>query len=87
VHPVPEVPVTVYRMEESGVAETPAVLVLFRPLDGLQEYDAAPDAVKLLLEPGQIVSFPVILIVGRGLMKTVTVSDASQPDESVPVTV
>ena len=66
------VPVTVYVVVELGVAVTDAPVVADKPVDGLQEYVDAPLAVKVMLEPKQIVAAGLMLTFGTGLITTTT---------------
>ena len=68
------------------MAITLGPLVVFKAVDGLQEYVFAPLAVSVVFCPVQIVMFGETVITGIGLMVTVTCAVAVQPDAS-PVTV
>ena len=48
-------------------------MVLLKPRAGDQVYDVAPEAIKDVLVPPQIVVFPVIAITGMAITETVTV--------------
>lgn len=56
---VPDVPVTVYVVVVAGVAIGFAIVVLLRPVTGLQLYDVVPDAFSGVEMPLQIVAVPV----------------------------
>lgn len=79
------VPVTVYTVLASGVADTTAPLGEFNVAAGVQVYVPAPPAVKLAVAPGQIVALAVAVTVGFGATVTCTVVVPVQPLLLVPV--
>jgi len=86
-HPFASVPVTVYVVVAVGFAVTAAVFVALKPVEGDHAYVDAPVAVKLALEPLQIVASTPALTVGRALTVTVVTADvAEQPFAFVTVT-
>jgi hypothetical protein len=52
---LPSVPVTVYTVVLAGLAVTLVPVVADKPVEGLQVYEVAPVAVKVILSPSQIV--------------------------------
>jgi hypothetical protein len=85
VHPLLEVPVTVYVVVEVGEAVTDEPVVLLSPVAGLHVYEFAPDAVSVVECPAQIAAAGTTTT-GRGLTVTVTCAVDVQPF-LVPVTV
>lgn len=85
VHPF-DVPVTVYVMVEVGDAVTDEPVVLLSPVAGLQVYELAPEAVRVVDCPAQIAEGVGTVTTGTGLTVTVTCAVAVQPF-NVPVTV
>lgn len=61
-------------------------MLVFNAVVGDQEYVVAPDALKEMFEPLQILLFAVLLIVGLGFTVNTTVLVVVHP-EDVPVTV
>ena len=80
------VPVTVYVVVAVGEAITDAPVVALRPVEGVQAYVVAPEAVSVAEEPAQIAAGPLIVTVGFGFTVTVAFTAELQPD-AVPVTV
>ena len=54
-HPIVDVPITVYDVEVVGLATTTEPVLVFRFPEGDHEYEAAPDALRLVLWPTHIV--------------------------------
>ena len=69
--PFESVPVTVYVVVVIGFAVTLAVLIALNPEDGLHAYVEAPLAVKLVLNPSQIIASEPALTLGNWLTETV----------------
>jgi hypothetical protein len=82
----PVVPVTVYVVVADGEATGFATVELLNPAAGDQLYDVAPLAVRLVLNPSQIVVVPLMVTTGIGTIVTVTVAVAEHPPAD-PVTV
>jgi hypothetical protein len=87
VQPTPEVPVTVYVVVAVGFAVGLAQFVHDRPVAGLQLKLLAPEAVRLVLPPVQMVLVPATVTEGVWLMDTVTEAVSLQPRALLPVTV
>jgi hypothetical protein len=80
------VPVTVYVVDDAGVATTVAPLPVFRLPAGDQLYAAAPLAVSVALCVMQMITGGVTFRTGKGFTLTCTVVDAVHP-RLLPVTV
>ena len=61
-------------------------VLALKPVDGDHEYDVAPLAVNVVLEPLQIVTLGTLML-GKGLTVTVAMAAFIQPSELVPVMV
>jgi hypothetical protein len=85
VQPATDVPVTVYVVVEPGDAVTTEPVEELNVPEGLHAYVLAPFAVKVALDPGQIVA-ELTVTVGKGLTVTRAVAVLTQLPE-VPVTV
>ena len=73
--PLPSVPVTVYVIAEAGFALTLEPVVALKPVDGLQVYVLAPDAVTAVGEPLHIgLDIALALTVGKGFTVIATVA-------------
>jgi hypothetical protein len=71
-----------------GEAVTEEPVVELRPVPGDQEYETPPPAVKITEPPEQRVEVAGLeVMVGNGLMFTVTVVVLTHPGAEVPVTV
>ena len=82
---VPTVPLTVYTVVLVGLAVTVSILVLLKPIGGVQLYAVTPLAVNLIKLPVQIVP-EFTAIVGFVTTVIVAVADAVQvPIEPVTV--
>jgi hypothetical protein len=81
----PVVPVTVYTVVAVGLAVTLVPEVPLRPVPGDQLYVVPPDAVKVELEPAQIVA-ELTVTVGVGVTLTVIEVDPVHP-LAVPLTI
>ena len=87
VHP-PEVPVTVYVVVTVVVEITEAPVVALKAVAGAQVYVVAPEAVRVVEDPEQIVGADADAVtVGTGFTVTKTVWVSVQPLAFVPVTV
>jgi hypothetical protein len=87
VHPFPSVPVTVYVIEEPGVAFTVPPVVALNPVEDAHVYVLPPVAFIFVEFPAQILAVSAVaFIVGDGLTVTATVAVAVQP-AAPPVTV
>ena len=86
VQPAAEAPVIVYTVVVVGLAVTLVPVVPLNPVDGLQVYELAPDAVNVVEAFLQIVA-EFTVTVGLGFTVTVEVAVAVQPAAEVPVIV
>jgi len=80
------VPVTEYVTFVVGVAVTEAPVATVKPVEGVHEYDVAPDAVNVVPLPLQTDALPDVVTFGNAVTATAIVFVALQPP-LVPVTV
>lgn len=86
--PFASVPVTVYIVDEEGVAETLAPVSADKPVAGVHAYVAPPCAVSCTDSCRQITAVSgLAVITGSGFTVTVTLALAVQPPAMVPVTI
>ena len=72
-HPMADVTVTIYVVEEIGAATGFAIVVLLNPADGLQEYDPPPLLESVTVFPVQMVVLGPALMTGAAPMVTFSV--------------
>jgi len=84
--PLASVPVTVYCVEELGLALTLFPTTALKPVAGLQVHTTALFAVRMVELPLQIVALFTVTL-GKGFTVTVATAPLKQPLPSVPTTV
>ena len=81
------VPTTVYVVVITGLAVTLFPVVALKAVAGDHTYVSAPETARTVDCPMQMETSPVLVITGDGFITTVKLDEATQPAESVTVTV